>query len=539
MISNRENRVINRILSLMLITLIVCALIIPVGTEEAYGDNKGLSRVSGSNRFETSLKVTQLLKKEKGVSKYENIIIASGKTFPDALSGSYLAKAADAPVLLVDQVRIPSVVDYVKKNLKTGGTVYILGGAKAVSKSVETNLKSIGVENVTRLGGVDRYETNTQIVAEADRLLTEKTGKVPNHVIVCSGQNFPDALSAGATGLPIILVKHKFSGEQKQLISERAKSGYTIIGGEKAISINAENDLKNYGKVSRISGNNRYDTSVKVATRFFGTNPKEVIVVNGENFPDGLSAAPLAQQRNCPIILTDTNNFAQGYNYCIKANNTKATLVGGPKVVTVHTIATTQSRYRRGFIRYNSESFIFVRDDQTIATKTISAYGMALHVYAGGLISPAQTKELARRMKSVEIVEDESNSGTGILITISDQKLDYIENGQFKFTTDIVSGTVSRGHDTPTGVYYVANKATDIVMRGYYPNGELEYESPADYWMGFIGHEYGIHDSYWRTEFGGDIYQYNGSHGCVNIPKWNMPALFDMVSLYTLVIIVD
>jgi lipoprotein-anchoring transpeptidase ErfK/SrfK len=29
----------------------------------------------------------------------------------------------------------------------------------------------------------------------------------------------------------------------------------------------------------------------------------------------------------------------------------------------------------------------------------------------------------------------------------------------------------------------------------------------------------GLHDASWRTTFGGNIYQTNGSHGCVNLPE--------------------
>ena len=35
--------------------------------------------------------------------------------------------------------------------------------------------------------------------------------------------------------------------------------------------------------------------------------------------------------------------------------------------------------------------------------------------------------------------------------------------------------------------------------------------------MGFNG-GIGIHDATWRSKFGGDIYKYDGSHGCINLP---------------------
>ena len=47
---------------------------------------------------------------------------------------------------------------------------------------------------------------------------------------------------------------------------------------------------------------------------------------------------------------------------------------------------------------------------------------------------------------------------------------------------------------------------------------EYEYESPVTYWMPFNG-GIGLHDANgWRKQYGGSIYYYSGSHGCVNLP---------------------
>lgn len=55
--------------------------------------------------------------------------------------------------------------------------------------------------------------------------------------------------------------------------------------------------------------------------------------------------------------------------------------------------------------------------------------------------------------------------------------------------------------------------------------------------MAFIGNSYGIHDANWRSTFGGQIYLTNGSHGCVNVPPANMPALYQAVKVGTPVVI--
>ena len=46
-----------------------------------------------------------------------------------------------------------------------------------------------------------------------------------------------------------------------------------------------------------------------------------------------------------------------------------------------------------------------------------------------------------------------------------------------------------------------------------------------------------MHDASWRSQFGGSIYKYNGSHGCVNMPRSKVSKLYKMVTNGTRVII--
>ena len=55
--------------------------------------------------------------------------------------------------------------------------------------------------------------------------------------------------------------------------------------------------------------------------------------------------------------------------------------------------------------------------------------------------------------------------------------------------------------------------------------------------MPFLGASYGLHDANWRSNFGGDIYKYGGSHGCVNLPPNRTPDLYNMISVGTIVVI--
>lgn len=130
---------------------------------------------------------------------------------------------------------------------------------------------------------------------------------------------------------------------------------------------------------------------------------------------------------------------------------------------------------------------------------------------------PAYTREAFVRGKN-DIGE------TYVEVDMTEQKLYYYEEGVLAFETDIVTGNLRRKMGTPSGVNFVYNKQRNRILRGE------GYASPVDYWVPVKG-SIGIHDASWRKEFGGEIYQTNGSHGCINVPKERMGELYDMLEI--------
>ena len=111
------------------------------------------------------------------------------------------------------------------------------------------------------------------------------------------------------------------------------------------------------------------------------------------------------------------------------------------------------------------------------------------------------------------------NNGNYIDINITTQTLTLFQNGLGTFSAPVVTGNVAAGHNTPEGLFAVQYKQLDRVLKGE------DYESFVHYWMRFVNN-CGIHDASWRSNFGGEIYKRNGSHGCVNVPPALMPALY-------------
>ena len=253
-------------------------------------------RIAGKTRYETSLKIADALKKQQNRDKFDVIIIANGRNFPDALAGSYLAGKFNAPILMANEKAqyADPLKSYIKENLAADGTIYVLGGTGAVPESVLQGLEKFKVK---RLAGKTRYETNLLILNEI--------GVTNEDILVCTGKGFADSLSASATGKPILLVGKELTADQLEFLSTHKGNQYYIIGGSGAVSDEIGKIVESYGKVERIAGASRYETSVKVAEAFFN-NPSTAVLASAKNFPDGLCGGPLAMSKNAPLILSAT-----------------------------------------------------------------------------------------------------------------------------------------------------------------------------------------------------------------------------------------
>ena len=123
-----------------------------------------------------------------------------------------------------------------------------------------------------------------------------------------------------------------------------------------------------------------------------------------------------------------------------------------------------------------------------------------------------------------------------IVVSYSQQKLWYYENGDILLTSDIVTGNAATGTLIPYDTYYVRRMKQGATLSG------SNYTEYVDYWIGFDdvqgnwrgGGVIGFHDASWRNgQFGGDIWLSDPSHGCINMPTDKVAALYDLVDIGT------
>lgn len=125
---------------------------------------------------------------------------------------------------------------------------------------------------------------------------------------------------------------------------------------------------------------------------------------------------------------------------------------------------------------------------------------------------------------------------TYVELDLTNQRVYLFINGKLIDSSPCVTGNVSQGNATPQGVYSIKYCQRGATLRGpKQPDGTYEWESPVRYWMPFNG-GIGLHDADWRSRFGGSIYRYDGSHGCVNLPIPFAKTVFNNVSAGTPVV---
>ena len=284
-------------------------------------NEKGLERIAGATRFETSMAIADKLKEKLGVEKFDNVVITNGEGFADALSATYLAKVKNAPILIVNESTADEISEYVKKNAAENANIYIIGGEGAVSKKIADKIPGKKI----RLHGASRFETNLEVLKAA--------GVEDQDIAFCNAYNFADALSVSAAGKPVMLVDNSLDSAQIAYLKTLKSKKFYLIGGQNVVSKAVENEASKLGKVERIAGSDRFATSRAVAEKFFTGEHKKAYLTYGFNFPDGLCVGVLCAVDNSPLLLVSNENMDEAAAYITNAKVQKCIVLGGDNLI--------------------------------------------------------------------------------------------------------------------------------------------------------------------------------------------------------------
>jgi putative cell wall-binding protein/beta-lactamase superfamily II metal-dependent hydrolase len=276
----------------------------PTEPEPAPGptpDEPGMKRLAGADRYATAAEIVQDSFPSGPVPV---LFVATGEAFADALAGGPAADVLGGPVLPVAKASIPSAIRSELSRLDPARIV-ILGGPGAVSDAVATELQSYTSGSVTRMAGVNRYDTAAKV---AQQVFTEP---VPQ-VLIATGLGFADALAGGAVGAltdsPVLLVDPKgLPAETASALRQLQPGKIAVLGGPAAVSDGVVQQLQDYttGSVSRLSGDSRYSTAARIVQTYWPQTADVVYLATGRNFPDALAGVPAAGLDQAPLLLTE------------------------------------------------------------------------------------------------------------------------------------------------------------------------------------------------------------------------------------------
>lgn len=266
--------------------------------EEAPPEPEGpesVERLSGDDRFATAATAAT----EVYPDGADVVYIATGRSHPDALAATAPAGNEDGPVLLTETASLPEETKAALQAL-TPDQIIVSGGPSSVSDDVLAALEDYTDGTVTRISGEDRYDTAAALSARFTN---------PETVFVATGEDYPDALAAGAragmVGAPVLLVRQNTIPESTaDALDGLTPDNIVVVGGTSTVSTAVLTELRDFtdGPVTRVAGETRYDTAASLSslldTSEFG------FVATGQNWPDALGAAALAGHLDSPVLLT-------------------------------------------------------------------------------------------------------------------------------------------------------------------------------------------------------------------------------------------
>ncbi|HFQ7908768.1 TPA: cell wall-binding protein Cwp20 [Clostridioides difficile] len=267
--------------------------------EVTYQDEVNASALTGTDRYETSIKISQA-----GWETAENAVLINDSAIADALAATPFAYKKNAPILLTGSSQINEKTLAELKRLKVKN-VYVVGGEASINEKSLDTIKSNNI-SVSRISGSDRYQTSMNIAKELNNI-----SNISKISVVNGEKGLADAVSIGAVSaqndMPIILTNENSNiTEINNLFKNKKIDKSYVIGGKYTVSKNIENKLQN---PQRISGSTRNETNAKVIKEFYKDSKIDNLYVakNGMNkqddLIDGLSVGVLAGKTKSPVML--------------------------------------------------------------------------------------------------------------------------------------------------------------------------------------------------------------------------------------------
>lgn len=505
--------------SIFLFTLLflICGATFSVTAE---GINNKMTRLGGADRIETAIKVAD----QYNSGMLQSVVLSTANDFPDALSGGVFAAKVNAPILLTGKTIEDSkkTLDYIEGKLSKDGTVYIFGGKGVVNEDILNYLKTKGYINFVRLGGADRYETNSLITAGLN--VVKGTP-----IMLVNSMNFPDALSissiAAIKAYPIVITDPgSLSESAKVIINNILPSQVYVIDGEGVFNKKIESDLKAIlpadSSLIKLYGTNRYESSLKVCDSF-NLKTTNYVLATGDSFPDGITGSVLAAKLNAPILLVNEANIKKQNALLFGKGITDTYILGGPAAVST-AIEESFSTAATGFDCASSRTFAEAKMMKELGYSFVARY------YFEYDKSVAWKKNL-----TLKEAKDISSAGLDIVAVYQDggkDNVDYFTYDQgVKDCKKAIKNASEVGQPSGTPIYFAVDSAAEnkdlLKVEAYFDGVKSTMTSDVNDKWGI-----GVYGSYSVVN---DIYAKLGTNTYIwQTPAWSKGNLSANYNIY-------
>jgi putative cell wall-binding protein len=296
---------------------------------QGLAQNADSTRVGGADRYQTAVELSKhAFPGDAGVPV---AYLATGANYPDALAAA-AATQGEGPVLLVPGTSIPQGVLDELVRLKPA-KLEVVGGSAIVSDAVMQQASDATGVTAVRRSGADRYETATDLSAAT-------FGEGVPVAYVATGQNFPDALAAGAAGAqlggPVLLTAGTTLSATTRAELERLKpQRIVIVGGSGVVSDGVLNQLGQLApQAVRLSGADRYETALAVARDLGAPSSANTVgLATALDFPDALAAGPAVAAVGGSLLLVSSTLSPGVAEELVRSDPGLVFLAGGPGAI--------------------------------------------------------------------------------------------------------------------------------------------------------------------------------------------------------------
>lgn len=342
------------------------------------------TRVAGADRVATSVAVATF-----GWDSADAVVVARADDPADALSGSALAGALGAPMLITPTAQLdPAVAEEVRR--LGARRAFVLGGTSALSDRVVSGLRAAGVDTVTRIAGRDRFDTAGRIAAQLDTPSGGTALLVGGWADALGVSGFAAQRAAAGSPWPVLVTGDHVPAATLEALRDLDIRRVVIVGGPAAVTPEVEMALAHSGfGVDRVGGPTRYATSRAVA-ELAGTGGA-LVTATGGDFPDGLAAGPLAARLGGTLLLVPSAPTPESVNawFDLARRHDEPVVIGGHAAVPADTAdrlsAIVRGEERRHVVRVEpSDDLAEVVADNPPAT----VYRLAAGVHRGASVRP-------------------------------------------------------------------------------------------------------------------------------------------------------